>query len=134
MLLQIHKIKKKEMALVVKDVLRFVKLTENGYTPTKGTKDAAGFDLYSAYDYEIQPHGKILAQTDIQVAVPYDCYGRIAPRSGLACKHFIDVGAGVIDRDYRGNVGVILFNFGSCVFKSNKILFGIYEFMRDFTQ
>ncbi len=35
----------------------------------------------------------------------------VAPRSGLAHKHSIDVGAGVIDYDYRGNVGVILFNF-----------------------
>ncbi len=102
------------------EVLRFVRLTENAYAPTKGTPDAAGFDLYSAYDYEIQPGGKILAQTDIQVAVPQDCYGRVAPRSGLAHKHFIDVGAGVIDRDYRGNVGVILFNFGKEVFKVNK--------------
>ena len=33
-----------------------------------------------------------------------------APRSGLAWKNFIDTGAGVIDADYRGNVGVILFN------------------------
>jgi dUTP pyrophosphatase len=108
------------MVLIIEDVLRFVKLTENAHAPTKGTDDAAGFDLYSAYDYEIQPHGKILAQTDIQVAVPYDCYGRIAPRSGLAHKHFIDVGAGVVDRDYRGNVGVILFNFGTSVFQINK--------------
>ena len=37
---------------------------------------------------------------------------RAAPRSGLAWKHFIDTGAGVIDADYRGNVGVVLFNFG----------------------
>lgn len=95
------------------EVLRFVKLTENGYAPTKATPDAAGFDLYSAYDYEVAPHGKVLAMTDIQIAVPATCYGRIAPRSGLAHKNFIDVGAGVIDRDYRGNVGVILFNFGS---------------------
>ena len=39
-------------------------------------------------------------------------YGRVAPRSGLAYKKGIDVGAGVIDEDYRGEVGVILFNFG----------------------
>ncbi len=39
-----------------------------------------------------------------------------APRSGLAVKHFIDVGAGVIDADYRGNVGVVLFNFGMADF------------------
>ena len=37
---------------------------------------------------------------------------RVAPRSGLAWKKFIDVGAGVVDYDYRGNVGVILFNHG----------------------
>ena len=111
------------MVLVVEDVLRFVKLTENAYAPTKGTEDAAGFDLYSAYDYEIPPSGKVLALTDIQIAVPQDCYGRVAPRSGLAHKNFIDVGAGVIDRDYRGNVGVILFNFGKQVFKGNILNF-----------
>jgi dUTP pyrophosphatase len=38
------------------------------------------------------------------------CYGRIAPRSSLAWKNHIDVGAGVVDADYRGNVGVVLFN------------------------
>jgi hypothetical protein len=37
--------------------------------------------------------------------------GRIAPRSGLASKHFIDTGAGVIDADYRGEVKALLFNF-----------------------
>ncbi len=109
------------MVLVVEDVLRFVKLTENAHAPTKGTEDAAGFDLYSAYDYEVPPAGKVLALTDIQIAVPHDCYGRVAPRSGLAHKNFIDVGAGVIDRDYRGNVGVILFNFGKQVFKGEQI-------------
>jgi dUTP pyrophosphatase len=45
-------------------------------------------------------------------APPAGTYGRIAPRSGLAWKNSIDVGAGVIDEDYRGNVGVILFNHG----------------------
>lgn len=68
----------------------------------------------------MQPAGKVLALTDIQIAVPSGCYGRVAPRSGLAHKNFIDVGAGVIDRDYRGNVGVILFNFGKDVFRVKK--------------
>merc|ERR1712122_33912 len=102
------------------ETLRYVKMSENAYGPTRGSPDAAGYDLYSAYDYEIQPKGKSLCLTDIQIAVPQGTYGRIAPRSGLAHKHFIDVGAGVIDYDYRGNVGVILFNFGENVFKVNK--------------
>jgi dUTP pyrophosphatase len=38
--------------------------------------------------------------------------GRIAPRSGLAAKHSIQTGAGVIDADYRGQVKVLLFNHG----------------------
>ena len=37
---------------------------------------------------------------------------RIAPRSRLALKKFIDVGAGVVDGNYRGEVGVVLFNHG----------------------
>jgi dUTP pyrophosphatase len=44
---------------------------------------------------------KALVKTDIQIALPSGCYGRVAPRSGLAAKHFIDVAAGVIDEDYR---------------------------------
>ena len=46
------------------------------------------------------------------MALPPGCYERVAPRSGLAIKKFIDVGGRVIDSDYRGELGVILFNFG----------------------
>ncbi|XP_035671546.1 deoxyuridine 5'-triphosphate nucleotidohydrolase-like [Branchiostoma floridae] len=101
-------------------LLRFAKMTEHAFAPTRGSKQAAGYDLYSAYDYTIPAQGKVLAKTDIQIALPEGCYGRVAPRSGLAHKNFIDVGAGVIDRDYRGNVGVIMFNFGKEEFKVNK--------------
>ena len=55
--------------------------------------------------------GRQLVKTDLQVLIPEGCYGRVAPRSGLALKNFIDVGAGVVDSDYRGNVGIVLFNF-----------------------
>lgn len=88
------------------------KLSEFATLPTKGSKLAAGYDLYAAYDYVIKAKGKEMVKTDLQIALPSGCYGRVAPRSGLAWKNFIDVGAGVIDEDYRGPVNVILFNFG----------------------
>ncbi|XP_004835502.1 deoxyuridine 5'-triphosphate nucleotidohydrolase, mitochondrial isoform X2 [Heterocephalus glaber] len=100
--------------------LRFVRLSEHATAPTRGSARAAGYDLYSAYDYIIPPMEKALVKTDIQIALPSGCYGRVAPRSGLAAKHFIDVGAGVIDEDYRGNVGVVLFNFGKEKFEVKK--------------
>ena len=60
----------------------------------------------------VPARGKACIQTGIAMAIPEGNYGRIAPRSGLAAKHFIDVGAGVIDADYRGEVKVLLFNHG----------------------
>lgn len=101
-------------------VLRFAKLSENATAPTRGTPLAAGYDLYSAHNIVVPAKGKEVVKTDIQIAVPDGCYGRVAPRSGLAAKKFIDVGAGVIDQDYRGNVGVVLFNFSSEDFQVNK--------------
>ena len=77
-----------------------------------GSPLSAGYDLYAAYDGVVPARGKTLVKTDLQIRVPHGSYGRVAPRSGLAVKHFIDVGAGVVDRDYTGNVGVVLFNHG----------------------
>lgn len=54
--------------------------------------------LNSAYECVVPARGKQLVKTDLQVEVPEGTYGRIAPRSGLAWKNHIDVGAGVIDR------------------------------------
>ncbi|CAK1545684.1 unnamed protein product [Leptosia nina] len=91
-------------------ILKFTRLSENAFPPVKGSEKAAGYDLKSAYDYIVPARGKELVKTDLQIELPSECYGRVAPRSGLAVKNFIDVGAGVIDEDYRGNVGVVLFN------------------------
>lgn len=96
--------------------LRFAKLSPRAVTPSRGSDDAAGFDLYSAEDIVVQPGDRAVVKTDIQVEIPAGCYGRVAPRSGLAVRFGIDVGAGVIDRDYRGNVAVLLFNFGAAAF------------------
>ena len=90
--------------------LEFKRLSAFAIAPSKGTAWAAGFDLYAAYDYKIPPGGKLLALTDIAIHLPPGTYGRIAPRSSMAAGFHIDVGAGVIDADYCGNVGVVLFN------------------------
>lgn len=78
--------------------------------PTRASAGAAGYDLCST-EYKVVPaRGKELIPTGLCISVPLGTYGRVAPRSGLAWKHSIDVGAGVIDHDYRGLVGIILFN------------------------
>lgn len=74
----------------------------------------------SAKEMIIPAQGKAIVPTDISIAVPEGTYGRVAPRSGLAVKHFLDVGAGVIDEDYRGPVGVVLFNFSQTDYKVQK--------------
>lgn len=96
------------------------KLSDKATTPTRGSAFAAGYDLYSAHDTAVPARGKTLVDTDLAIAVPEGTYGRIAPRSGLASKNFIDTGAGVIDADYRGQVKVLLFNHAETDFQINK--------------
>ncbi len=86
------------------------KLTENATIPTQGTKFAAGYDLYAAEDAVVVCGARKLIKTNISMEITPGYYGRIAPRSGLAYKSGIDVLAGVIDSDYRGDIGVILYN------------------------
>lgn len=99
------------------DILKVKKLSDRAQLPKKGSELAAGFDLCSACDMKIEAGDKAMVPTDLSIAVPAGTYGRVAPRSGLAVKNFIDVGAGVIDEDYRGPVNVVLFNFGKSAFE-----------------
>jgi dUTP pyrophosphatase len=86
------------------------KLSENATIPTQGTRFAAGYDLYAAEDAVVVCGTRKLIKTNISMEITPGYYGRIAPRSGLAYKNGIDVLAGVIDSDYRGDIGVILYN------------------------
>jgi dUTP pyrophosphatase len=90
--------------------LKVKKLSPDAVVPARSTAGAAGYDLYAAKAGTIPARGKHIVPTDIAMVIPEGYYGRVAPRSGLAAKHHIDVGAGVIDCDYRGPVGVVLFN------------------------
>ncbi|KAH7524081.1 hypothetical protein FEM48_Zijuj06G0080900 [Ziziphus jujuba var. spinosa] len=96
---------------------RVKKLSEKAVLPSRGSPFSAGYDLSSAMDIKVPARGKALVPTHLSIAVPEGTYARIAPRSGLAWKHSIDVGAGVIDADYRGPVGVILFNHSEVDFE-----------------
>lgn len=94
----------------VEESLKVFLRSEKATAPTKGSALAAGYDLYSSEDAVIPAQGQGLVATDISIIVPVGTYGRVAPRSGLAVKHGISTGAGVIDADYRGEVKVVLFN------------------------
>lgn len=89
------------------------KLSPDAITPTRGSPQAAGLDLSSIKDYTIKAGGKELIDTGLVFKIPIGYYGRIAPRSGMSWKHHTDIGAGVIDSDYRGEVKVLLFNLSS---------------------
>jgi dUTP pyrophosphatase len=85
-------------------------LATNAKVPVRANDCAAGYDLFSLYNYTLYPHQRLLVQTGIAMEIPDGYYGRIAPRSGLAMKKGIDIMAGVIDSDYRGELGVLLLN------------------------
>jgi len=112
-----------------------VEVVDPMYMPKKGSEHSAGFDLcacidpqyvpmefyttqdcvgdetiVNTYSIKLGPLNRICIKTGIKIAIDHGYYGRIAPRSGLAFNSGIDTLAGVIDSDYRGDVGVILYN------------------------
>lgn len=92
--------------------LEFKKLHPSAKLPARGSRFAAGLDLSSIEDQTIRAHERAIVRTGLAVAVPHGFYGRIAPRSGLATRHGLDVLAGVIDSDYRGEILCALINHG----------------------
>jgi dUTP pyrophosphatase len=92
------------------EFLKIKKLSDKAIVPKRCSDFAAGYDLHTAYDCIIPPNNKFMIKTDLQIEFPSGTYGRIAPRSSVAWNHFLSVGAGVIDSDFRGNICIILFN------------------------
>lgn len=94
------------------DSLKFLKLHPAARLPTRSSKYAAGLDLYSVEDTTIFAGERAMVRTGLSVAIPPGYYGRVAPRSGLAAEHGVNVLAGVIDSDYRGEIICVLINHG----------------------
>jgi dUTP diphosphatase len=93
-------------------LLSFKKLDPRAILPARGSALAAGLDLCAIEDLTIGPKQRTLAHTGLAVVIPEGYYGRLAPRSGLATRNGMDVLAGVIDADYRGEIGCLLYNSG----------------------
>ena len=87
--------------------------------PIRGSSGVAGYDLHPAERCIIPVNSRGVVKTGIAIEIPEGLYARIAPRSRLLVKKSIDVGAGVIDRDYRGEIGVVLINHSSKDFEVN---------------
>ena len=83
--------------------------------PSRATAHSAGMDLVAAVDATIAPGERKLVPTGLKVAVPEGYELQLRPRSGLALKHGISLPntPATIDADYRGELQVILINFGS---------------------
>jgi dUTP pyrophosphatase len=84
--------------------------------PKYATDGSSGMDIYAAVpnDVMMQPGDTMLVPSGFKIEIPPGFEAQVRPRSGLALKHGIGIlnAPGTIDSDYRGEVGVILTNFG----------------------
>jgi dUTP pyrophosphatase len=92
------------------DTLFIVKQSDSAIVPTRAYEGDAGIDLYADQDVVIAPGKRAGVNTGIRIQIPDGCYGRVASRSSVATKRCVDVVAGVIDKNYRGQVVVWLSN------------------------
>jgi len=95
-------------------------LTPDAIPPKRATEGAIGYDLHSVTNGIIPPQSQQPVPTGIAIKLPEGTYSRIAPRSGLAVKSYIDIAAGIIDPDYRGELKVVLTNNGTTPFQFQK--------------
>lgn len=104
------------------EVLKFKKLHDDAILPTRKHGDDAGLDIYALEDIEIPPTelsddlvranvGRTRARTGIAVEIQPTQYGKVVGRSGMAFNSDIVVFEGTIDSSYRGEMGVLLYNF-----------------------
>ena len=102
------------MVLEKEMYIEFKKLSETATIPSRGSDGAAGYDLYADIPrvYQIAPHATVKVPTNIAMAIPSEHFGAVYARSGLATKKGLRPaqGTAVIDKDYRGNIFVPLYN------------------------
>lgn len=85
-------------------------LSNNAKIPTRGTKESAGLDFYTPIDIIINPWSDILIPLDLKIYITEGYALIMKEKSGIAFKKKCDIGACVIDSDYRGNIHAHLIN------------------------
>jgi dUTP pyrophosphatase len=98
-------------------IAKFKLLLNEARKPKKAHPDDAAFDVFSAQAGTIPPKGRMEFRTGIAMQLPLGFYGKFASRSGLAMKHDIHCFHGTIDNGYRGEMVVLLFNYGEQPFR-----------------
>lgn len=99
--------------------LKVQKIAKEAKLPQYGHSGDAGLDVFSSVDHDLNPDEIMAIPTGIKVAVPEGCVGLIWDKSGISLKGVHRL-AGVIDSGYRGEVKVVLINFGREVFPIKK--------------
>lgn len=97
--------------------VRLKKLHPDAVMPIRQTSGAAGSDLFALEGLVIAPGGRGLVRTGIAIALPRGYEAQIRPRSGLALRHGVSAQFGTIDSDYRGELLVLLHNFGEVEYR-----------------
>lgn len=98
-------------------------LSKNATIP-KRHLEGAGLDIFSAHEVLIQPFSTTLIRTDVALTIPKNHTGLIMGRSGISLHSNLIIHLGVIDEDFRGNVGIIVHNLNKeqvVIHKSKKI-------------
>lgn len=93
-----------------KITINAVLCNEHAKLPTKGSSDAAGWDIYSPVDAVLWSKNVCSLPSGLKISIPPGYYMQLYSRSGLAFKNKVRVIAGTIDSDYRGEVVVGLYN------------------------
>ncbi len=101
------------------NTLYFQKMYPDAKIFTKAHQSDAGYDIYAYESMRIESNSKELISTGIKIALPNGYYGRVASRSSMSLKN-LEVGAGVIDNGYRGEIKVVLRNFSNIPYYVNK--------------
>ena len=96
-------------------ILQIKILSPNTRPPVRATPEAAGVDLFSTELTTLNPGETKRVKTGLAIRPPWGTYCRIAPKSGLAAKRGLWINAGVIDRDFTGEVEIVMYNSGDNV-------------------